>query len=30
MGTCSTTKAAGYGPEYYWYRDGDNDGIVCE
>jgi hypothetical protein len=35
--TCTDAKAAGYGPyyqgldpEYDWYRDGDNDGIVCE
>ena len=35
--TCSEAKAAGYGPyvqgvdaEYSWYRDGDNDGTVCE
>lgn len=35
--TCSAAKAAGYGPytrgqdpEYYWYRDGDKDGDVCE
>jgi hypothetical protein len=35
--TCTAAKAAGYGPyvrgsdpEYYWYEDRDNDGIVCE
>jgi hypothetical protein len=35
--SCSAAKAAGYGPyvrgvdpEYDWYRDGDNDGTVCE
>jgi hypothetical protein len=35
--TCKAAKAAGYGPyyrgvdpEYYWYRDADSDGIVCE
>lgn len=35
--TCAAAKAAGYGPyyrdrdpEYYWYRDADKDGIVCE
>ena len=35
--SCSKAKAAGYGPysrgrdaEYYWYRDGDSDGITCE
>ncbi len=35
--TCTAAKAAGYGPyvrgrdpEYYWYTDRDNDGIVCE
>ena len=35
--TCTAAKAAGYGPyyinidpEYYWYDDRDNDGIVCE
>jgi hypothetical protein len=35
--TCTAAKAAGYGPyyrgvdpEYAWYRDADNDGIVCE
>lgn len=34
---CTDAKAAGYGPyyegtdpEYDWYRDADNDGIVCE
>lgn len=34
---CYEAKAAGYGPyyqgkdpEYYWYTDGDNDGVVCE
>ena len=37
FGTCGAAKAAGYGPyyrgtdpEYDWYRDADNDGIVCE
>ncbi len=37
FGTCAAAKAAGYGPyvrgrnpEYYWYRDGDKDGIDCE
>jgi len=36
-GSCREALAAGYGPyvqgqdrEYAWYRDGDNDGIVCE
>ncbi len=36
-GTCKEAKAHGYGPyvkgvdpEYYWYRDADSDGIVCE
>lgn len=35
--TCKDALANGYGdyvkgidPEYAWYRDGDNDGIVCE
>lgn len=35
--SCAKAKAAGYGPyvkgldpEYSWYRDGDNDGTVCE
>ncbi|MEV4624874.1 excalibur calcium-binding domain-containing protein [Micromonospora sp. NPDC049523] len=35
--TCAKAKAAGYGPyrrgvdpEYSWYRDADNDGVVCE
>jgi len=35
--TCREAKAAGYGPyyrgkdpEYHWYRDADNDGVVCE
>lgn len=35
--SCAKAKAAGYGPyvsgrdpEYDWYRDGDNDGTVCE
>ena len=35
--TCADAKAAGYGPyyrgidpEYDWYRDADNDGVVCE
>lgn len=34
---CYQAKAAGYGPyhqasdpEYDWYTDGDNDGVVCE
>lgn len=34
---CYQAIAAGYGPyykgvdpEYYWYRDGDKDGVVCE
>ena len=26
MGPCY----AGKDPEYYWYRDADNDGVVCE
>jgi endonuclease YncB( thermonuclease family) len=36
FGTCKEAKGAGYGPyvvgqtEYSWYRDKDNDGIVCE
>jgi len=37
FGTCKEAKANGYGPyrvgidsEYGWYRDADNDGIVCE
>lgn len=37
FGTCTAAKAAGYGPyyrgidpEYSWYNDADNDGIVCE
>lgn len=36
FGTCKEAKANGYGPyqrgqvEYGWYRDGDNDGTVCE
>ncbi len=37
FGTCADAKDAGYGPyvsgtdpEYSWYRDRDNDGIVCE
>jgi micrococcal nuclease len=37
FGTCADAKAADYGPyyrgkdpEYYWYRDGDKDGIACE
>ncbi|MEI8057684.1 MAG: DUF1524 domain-containing protein [Actinomycetes bacterium] len=37
MGTCKAAKAAGYGPyyrgvnpEYYYYRDADGDGKVCE
>ena len=35
--TCKAATAAGYGPyvrgvdpEYYWYRDSDSDGVVCE
>lgn len=34
--TCAEAKSAGCGPyyegeaEYEWYRDADNDGIVCE
>ena len=35
--TCKAAIAAGKGPyfkgtdpEYYWYRDGDKDGIACE
>ncbi len=35
--SCKLAKASGYGPyyrgkdpEYYWYRDGDGDGIACE
>jgi hypothetical protein len=35
--TCTAAKAAGYGnyregedPEYDWYDDRDNDGVVCE
>lgn len=37
--SCAKAKEAGYGkggykkgidPEYDWYRDGDNDGTVCE
>ena len=35
--SCRAAKEAGYGPyvkgvdpEYAWYRDGDNDGTVCE
>ncbi len=34
--SCSAAKAAGFGPyvrgraEYEWYRDGDDDGVVCE
>ena len=34
---CYQAQAAGYGPyyrgkdpEYYWYTDADNDGVVCE
>lgn len=34
---CYQAKEAGYGPyyqgkdeEYYWYTDGDSDGVVCE
>ena len=37
FGTCKVAKANGYGPylrgvdpEYDFYRDGDNDGTVCE
>lgn len=37
FGTCKEAKAHGYGPyhagddaEYGWYRDADDDGIVCE
>lgn len=37
FGSCKLAKANGYGPfirgvhpEYDWYRDGDNDGTVCE
>ncbi|MFW2514492.1 GmrSD restriction endonuclease domain-containing protein [Demequina sp. SO4-13] len=37
MGTCKAATAAGFGPyaqgedpEYGYYRDGDNDGQVCE
>lgn len=37
FGTCREAIAAGYGPyvigedeEYYWYRDADSDGVVCE
>lgn len=37
FGTCADAKAAGYGPyvagvdpEYSWYTDRDNDGVVCE
>jgi hypothetical protein len=37
FGTCKEAKANGYGPyrrgqdpEYAWYRDADNDGVVCE
>jgi hypothetical protein len=36
-GTCRAVKAHGYGPyyrgidpEYLWYADADNDGVVCE
>jgi hypothetical protein len=34
--SCTKAKAAGFGPytkadvEYTWYKDGDNDGTVCE
>jgi hypothetical protein len=35
--TCQRARAAGYGPyyfgrdiEYFWYRDRDRDGVVCE
>lgn len=37
FGTCTESKAAGFGPyragvdpEYDWYRDADHDGLVCE
>lgn len=37
FGTCKEAKSHGYGPyrqgvdpEYNWYRDADNDGVVCE
>ncbi|SJN44613.1 excalibur calcium-binding domain-containing protein [Luteococcus japonicus] len=37
MGSCKAAKAAGYGPyrqgadpEYGFYRDADDDGVVCE
>jgi len=37
FGTCTAAKAAGYGPyvqgkdpEYYWYRDANHNGVVCE
>lgn len=37
FGTCKEAKANGYGPyrqgrdpEYSWYRDADDDGVVCE
>lgn len=37
FGMCKEAIAAGYGPyvrgrdpEYYWYRDADSDGVVCE
>lgn len=37
FGTCKEANANGYGPyrqgkdpEYYWYIDRDNDGMVCE
>ena len=37
FGTCTEAKANGYGhyragedPEYNWYEDRDNDGVVCE
>ena len=36
FGTCKEARANGYGPyrrgepEYAWYRDADDDGVVCE
>jgi hypothetical protein len=37
FGTCREAKGNGYGPyrqgqdpEYDWYRDADDDGVVCE
>lgn len=37
FGTCAEANDHGYGPytkgvdpEYYWYRDRDRDGVVCE